>query len=569
MKTFLLFFLTGVALVFPLGVQGAFVGETVSFSIDSERDLLQRKEISATLVKIGPEAYYYMESTVWNALSQVQQSDIAVALEDLDQEFHYVIYPTLRDFFGQEWTPGIDNDPRITVLLHRMKGENGGYVNVADQYEKVRSPMSNQREMVYLNTERLGTSFMKSFLAHEFVHLITFNQKERLRGVSEDVWLNELRAEYASTLVGYDTPYQGSNLKRRVQNFSEKPNDSLTEWQNTLADYGSVGLFGQYIADQYGAKILVDSLHSSKTGISSLEEALASAGFTDTFGNVFVNWVVALVLNDCQYGERYCYHNPSLKSIRLIPQTNFLPSVGESTLALNNTTKDWAGNWIRVVGGKNVLSVEFQSSAAVTFRVPYLLEGKDGIFSIRTLEVSAQNRGAVTLPNFSDEKRSAIFMPVAQGSIVARQGVFPVYPYSLVISASEQTQEQKEDLISKLLSQIESLQQEIARLQAQLALQEGSAGGGTCKSFSANLFFGMRSNSEVRCLQEFLKSLGPEIYPEGIISGNFLTLTRQAVIRFQEKYAVEILTPLGLLQGTGYVGGATRAKLNSLLQDAF
>ena len=75
----------------------------------------------------------------------------------------------------------------------------------------------------------------------------------------------------------------------------------------------------------------------------------------------------------------------------------------------------------------------------------------------------------------------------------------------------------------------------------------------------------MMNNSEVRCLQEFLKSQGPEIYPEGLVTGNFLSLTKAAVIRFQEKYASEILAPWGITQGTGFVGETTRAKINQLL----
>jgi len=75
----------------------------------------------------------------------------------------------------------------------------------------------------------------------------------------------------------------------------------------------------------------------------------------------------------------------------------------------------------------------------------------------------------------------------------------------------------------------------------------------------------MMENSEVRCLQEFLKIQGPEVYPEGLVTGNFLSLTQQALIRFQEKYASEILIPLGLQKGTGYVGPATRTKINQLL----
>ena len=41
--------------------------------------------------------------------------------------------------------------------------------------------------------------------------------------------------------------------------------------------------------------------------------------------------------------------------------------------------------------------------------------------------------------------------------------------------------------------------------------------------------------------------------------------THQAVIKFQEKYMLEILSPLGLSQGTGYAGKSTRAKINQMI----
>jgi len=74
-----------------------------------------------------------------------------------------------------------------------------------------------------------------------------------------------------------------------------------------------------------------------------------------------------------------------------------------------------------------------------------------------------------------------------------------------------------------------------------------------------------QTGPDVIFLQEFLKSQGIEIYPEGIVSGWFGPLTKKAVIRFQEKYAGDILAPWGLTKGTGFVGKSTGAKINEIL----
>jgi peptidoglycan hydrolase-like protein with peptidoglycan-binding domain len=71
---------------------------------------------------------------------------------------------------------------------------------------------------------------------------------------------------------------------------------------------------------------------------------------------------------------------------------------------------------------------------------------------------------------------------------------------------------------------------------------------------------------DVKRLQEFLKSMGPEIYPETTpITGYFGSATHAAVVRFQEKYTADVLTPINKTQGTGIVAELTRTKLNSLL----
>lgn len=78
------------------------------------------------------------------------------------------------------------------------------------------------------------------------------------------------------------------------------------------------------------------------------------------------------------------------------------------------------------------------------------------------------------------------------------------------------------------------------------------------KNFKEDLMFGSEGES-VRRLQTIL-SRDQEIYPEGIVSGWFGPLTREAVVRFQRRHGIE---PDG-----GFFGPLTRAKMNALLAEA-
>jgi len=70
-------------------------------------------------------------------------------------------------------------------------------------------------------------------------------------------------------------------------------------------------------------------------------------------------------------------------------------------------------------------------------------------------------------------------------------------------------------------------------------------------------------NEEVKTLQTWLAK-DVQVYPKAIITGYYGSLTKQAVIKFQEKYASEILAPQGLEAGTGIVDPFTINKLNEL-----
>jgi len=554
-------FIVSLVLFLAVGFQAnaEALGEKKTFYIEPSYDLLAREELTAVLVKTTPKLYFYVDENWWCFSSQ---NEIYQALSDLGEEFQNKIYPTLTSTFGSEWNPGIDKDSRITVLIHPMRENAGGYFSSKDEYSKLQVTNSNKREMIYLNAEKINSSLNKSLLAHEFTHLITFNQKENTYDITEEVWLNEARAEYAPTLLGYDDIYKGSNLEIRAEIFSENPSDSLLEWGDNKYDYGSVNLFIQYLVDHYGVNILVDSLHSSETGIESINYALGKNGFEEDFSQIFLDWTIAVLVNDCNYGDKYCYLNPSLRDFHISSRINFLPLSGKSTLSLIDVTKNWTGNWYKIIGGRGRLKFVFTGGSDVSFKVPYIAKTRSSGYIIDFLELDKSWKGEVCIDDFGTEITSLFIIPSLQNSEVSDNEFF----YSFSWSASIEKNQREPELINQLLAKIVELRAEIARVQAIInSILENRGGKPASREFEYNLYYGLRNNQEVRYLQKFLKNQGPEVYPEGLVTGSFLSLTKEAVIRFQEKYASEILVPLGLIEGTGFVGESTRAKINNLL----
>lgn len=421
----LLFVFCLLAITFSANKVLAFsVGDSKNFNVDPSYDYANRFVVEAKVQKISEKAIFYVENDWWNNLTN--KESVKATIASLSDEFDKVIYPRLTAVYGLEWSPGIDNEFKITILITRMKEEAGGYFNLADEYPRSEAPYSNEREMIYLNSTYLNLNRVKSFLAHEFQHMITFYQKEKLRNLTEETWLNEARSEYAPTLCGYDNIYEGSNLERRVNEFLRHPSDSLTAWDGKTDDYGSVNIFLQYLVSHYSENILTEMMKANAVGTASIDKALAALGFKERFPEIFTNWTITNFINDCQFGDgqKFCYSNRlPYSQFHFTPSASNLLILKEGTIfSFSDSIKDWSSYWyelspanigLPLASNLSLIIVFKNLSADGNFQVPILIYNNDGTKTLRYLKLTGQT-GSDIVSDFGTKIKSVILIPSSQ-----------------------------------------------------------------------------------------------------------------------------------------------------------
>ncbi len=441
--------LMGIILSGGLGVHSALafkINETRYFFVEPAYDYSGRSQLSATLQQVGDNILIYTADDWWASLNAVDLAEAKDNITALAVEFDKTIYPRLTQVYGSEWSPGIDNEARLTVLVARLKKNSGGYFNTADEYPRAQLASSNEREMIYLNADYLGLASDKVFLAHEFQHLISFYQKEKLRNSVEEVWLNEARSEYTAALCGYNSPFSGSSLESRLKEFLRSPSDSLTEWQNEPADYGVVNIFMQYLVSRYGEQILTRMMKTEAVGIASIDQALAGAGLSERFPDVFTNWVVASYINDCQLGtgQKYCYLNSVLNYDRLnvAPRTiNVLKIEDGTAFSFADSVKDWAGQWYEVwpLGSGLNLMISFKGSNSSNFQVPILITNSDGTKNLRFLKLDSAQIGSTVVLDFGRQVAKVAILLSNQTKMSGFSTNETVYPFSYIAKITSAT----------------------------------------------------------------------------------------------------------------------------------
>ncbi|MDD2677799.1 MAG: peptidoglycan-binding domain-containing protein [Candidatus Paceibacterota bacterium] len=514
---------------------------TANFFVDVNYDLNARNQIEAQLIKTTNRIYFYADKNWYNNFSD--KSNLDSKIYNLANDFEYKIYPTLVNLLGFEDKPGVDNDSRIIIVLEPLKDNYGGYIQSRDNYSKTIDKNSNEGQIIYLNANfitQADLNFLDYELAHEFTHLITLKQKPEA-----DIWFYELMSEFAGQAIGVDT---SRITKQRAQNLLYSTEVNLKDWKNSDKDYGKVYLFALYLREQFGIQLFSEALkYPSKDGMISFNEALKKRG--TNFEEVYLNWLIANMVNDCLVDIKYCYQDSNLKNYSVIAYSYYLPMQAKSSLSVTDSIKPLTGKWQKLNGGLGAVKLKFSIPEQTPIaKIPYIIEDSQGKKTLGFFDFSATNIKEVYVNDLGTKNAAIYFIPYLGTG--AQEGKLYFYSFEAQNLGNDAQAEQQ--IILRLTQQIEELKRQVAQLQLQLAMIKTNQEYANCSFFSADLYYGMTS-PEVKCLQQFLANLGNDIYPEKLITGYYGPLTMAAVKRYQA------------LQGimtTGYFGPLTRAKVN-------
>lgn len=313
-------------------------------------------KVNAILGYITEHSYFWLEDGI-----EYDKDE----LRDLAETFENQIYPTDREFFGTEWTPGVDSDPHLYILYTTGLGNGiAGYFSSNDSYNPLLQEYSNGHEMFVLNADNitLREEFTYGVLAHEFQHMIHW-----YRDRNETSWLNEGFSDLAMFLNGYD-------IGGHDYLYASNPDLQLNDWPNdpdkTSPHYGASFLFMTYFLDRFG-EVATQALVADKlNGMESIDFVLQEIDAQDPISgkpiqadDVFMDWIIASYLQDGSVADgRYTY-----RKYANAPQPTESETIRNCDGSLRTRdVRQYGADYIRIkCSGSNLLHFEGSTQVSV------------------------------------------------------------------------------------------------------------------------------------------------------------------------------------------------------------
>ena len=273
--------------------------------------------VNATLESLSTESAFYIDE---NLPSQIKSDPTFLpAVKRLQKSFDEIIKPLDRFYFGKE--SDVDGMNQIIVLMSPVVNsiDTGGLGGVLgffyseDLLINSGRPTSNKAEIIYLAipsdkiapiktgspSDTINYCFDKVFtgtLAHEFQHMINFNQHVLKNGGTADtesLWLNEGLSHLAEDLTGFGL----GNIPRVNLYLSSTGTYPLATNKDSNGTRGASYLFLRYLHDRFDSQdnpVYLRKLTANRaSGTKNIE-----AAFGKSFEDLYEDWLATLALSD-------------------------------------------------------------------------------------------------------------------------------------------------------------------------------------------------------------------------------------------------------------------------------
>jgi immune inhibitor A len=273
--------------------------------------------VDATLMVVSEHAYFWVENKL-----ALDQTAVSAAADRFEREY----YPYIINLFGDVWTPGIDNDPRFSIL-HVSAGTDDelGRFNSTDEFPRALFNQSNEQELLYMNlsTLDLGSDLYFGTLVHELQHLIQWYVDP-----SEALWVNEGLSQLAEIYVGLNTA--------DTYDYLVNPETRLNSWnfdeEHVYAHYAGAYLFMVYLWEQLGDVAIQEYSRHPSNGMAGIHAILEGYMPEKTLEQFVADWAVANYLDDRAAGEEYFYNSLDFRRPAFIAEAAEIPFTRESDL---------------------------------------------------------------------------------------------------------------------------------------------------------------------------------------------------------------------------------------------
>ncbi|MBW3535198.1 MAG: hypothetical protein KY453_08295 [Gemmatimonadetes bacterium] len=318
------------------------MGQERRFNVLSGGDFV---EVRGVARHVGEHVALYED--VETPAEVLDADDYALMAERFDD----LIHPVVTSAFGR--VPDLDANERVVVLLtpqvnrltpRSSDGFIGGFFYGLDLL-KGRTG-SNEGEVFYTlvpdpqglfgdpRPRNLVASSLPAILAHEFQHMIHFNERVLHLDApgAEAVWLSEGLAQMAEDLVGREARARGDESEallfekgnlvraRRYLEAADETSLIIASGSGSLAERGAGWLFVRYLEEQYGGVPLLGTL--TRTTGTSTGNVTAATG--SAWPELLGDWGVALFDGDAPGLTDPLLANPRHRYPRLRPRRDLV-----------------------------------------------------------------------------------------------------------------------------------------------------------------------------------------------------------------------------------------------------